>query len=1312
MTHQNPAPTDLEFVPDSDIQDHSEDWFGHWDLAQVALRILVSVTPPFNVGIFGSWGTGKTSLINLLRSELKNRNIPYVTLDAWKYSADVMRRAFLIKLATDLAPEKIEELEQRLYQDVQETRPPLLSLTLCNIRSRMWTWLKWILFRGILPFLFISFVLLFLLFVIYAIWFGLQIYRNSGAGPIFNWNRPLELFKDVLLVPLLLSAAAMIGDIVRIQVMRVSRSRVDSLEVFESIFNQVIESVKGDRLVIFVDNLDRLADDKMIEALETIKTFLNNPKCIYIVACDDTVVRSVVTRSHPVPDVERADGGEGRERVGEEYLDKFFQFSIRIPPYQEGDIVDFAREQFAKTRLYERLRDLDLDRLLTILLPTGTASPRKVKKLLNEYIVYYQTASEREKANDRGLRPKMLTGYPLFLAKMTVLRTEFPEFYHDLSRNFRLLDYMDRVLDGNWESLEPHQQTLCARFFVTDQENKETNWSEPEPKSRSLIAYLGKTRRVTVPDTLPFLAMRQDLARRELADEHLTRMWQDLANANTTGVREMLKSAETENQMHALVQSMLRNINRMRGIEQSNGLRVLCRLVEDLPVELQPSVAEDLAGLLVNQSQIEDFEAEEVFGVLEHARPHESTRRIAGRFIEDLKEPSDQRTQTIFGATLAHHRLLQRTDHLNGIQAWLNHWLSGEDSTQVSQNLGEFLTGELSNWRDDSEVLLTFFTTSYLDYVTGRLAGRFEDLPEVLPDDETGQQLVAAVTLLAPLACDQDPARFWHLMEELLSSPEPGTFSLALGEIDRHLDRLSVDSVGDLAKTLLSEMEFAESLEDSETWVDRLYKLLLDVQQREPESFAGEAGSQLATVLSSHLENPQSALVEVGLRYLVQFTEAMEPGLLQKPLDATIARMATFRTDADEAMLYLGALLSVDARLSDDWRGKVVESIDPWVRSMDVNQLKTARRLIERFSGYETYHSILRVHVDGWVGLLAPSLAPPRLENLVNIFTACDVTINAEQAARLTTALAQVLRARPGQAPLHPPIIAGLKHSAKRLSPEAARETTDVLLDHHNNLTTGLRWSALEILSELHEYIAGDRRSQYAGFMHQQLSQRPEKSLSYIDQAWSDWDNTQRVGACATLYGALADKDRSILKAKLPSLLSTLDQDSRLAVIYDAVLKFASSPSLLGFFIDDAIPHLGRSEIRSLRGRFLTLLREENADPSRQAAMDFLAQTSKVATDDTEVVRCFTVLYERGEPEVILAARNTSTILADMKLTSRQKDNLAQAMASALKRVTNEPARKIVQAIEELGFLDRWSRQKKHFKEVEDLIENLRGSES
>ena len=45
------------------------------------------VQPPFTIGVVGPWGSGKTSVLNLVRTELKNRDCMIdVWFDAWKYA--------------------------------------------------------------------------------------------------------------------------------------------------------------------------------------------------------------------------------------------------------------------------------------------------------------------------------------------------------------------------------------------------------------------------------------------------------------------------------------------------------------------------------------------------------------------------------------------------------------------------------------------------------------------------------------------------------------------------------------------------------------------------------------------------------------------------------------------------------------------------------------------------------------------------------------------------------------------------------------------------------------------------------------------------------------------------------------------------------------------------------------------------------------------------------------------------------------------------------------------------------------------------
>lgn len=66
------------------------DFFGHSKIADQLLKeILTEMQLPNNFGIFGNWGTGKTSLLKCIQYSIETKkeysDIEFVHFDAWKY---------------------------------------------------------------------------------------------------------------------------------------------------------------------------------------------------------------------------------------------------------------------------------------------------------------------------------------------------------------------------------------------------------------------------------------------------------------------------------------------------------------------------------------------------------------------------------------------------------------------------------------------------------------------------------------------------------------------------------------------------------------------------------------------------------------------------------------------------------------------------------------------------------------------------------------------------------------------------------------------------------------------------------------------------------------------------------------------------------------------------------------------------------------------------------------------------------------------------------------------------------------------------
>jgi predicted KAP-like P-loop ATPase len=55
----------------------------------VLLNLIVDSDPKFSIGIYGEWGTGKTTLMKIVKDKLTDKkNIPVIWFNAWKYEND------------------------------------------------------------------------------------------------------------------------------------------------------------------------------------------------------------------------------------------------------------------------------------------------------------------------------------------------------------------------------------------------------------------------------------------------------------------------------------------------------------------------------------------------------------------------------------------------------------------------------------------------------------------------------------------------------------------------------------------------------------------------------------------------------------------------------------------------------------------------------------------------------------------------------------------------------------------------------------------------------------------------------------------------------------------------------------------------------------------------------------------------------------------------------------------------------------------------------------------------------------------------
>lgn len=247
-------------------RDTDQDFLGYTSYVSVlAETCTMKDLAPLTLGIFGPWGSGKTSLMRMLQAKVdatpavKSKTLWF---NAWRYEGreeaqSALIHAVLAKLAED----------KTLWQDAKETFEKL---------KKGASVLKLAKFIG-----------------------------KSVISMTPKIDEFIDCFKEE------------------------SEKIAETMEAFDKDFEGLIAKAKIDRIVVFIDDLDRCSSAKVIETFETIKLFLNTPACTFVIGADAAKIQHAVGEVYKVNEPQRQ----------KDFLEKIVQIPFTIP---EQDLRDIA----------------------------------------------------------------------------------------------------------------------------------------------------------------------------------------------------------------------------------------------------------------------------------------------------------------------------------------------------------------------------------------------------------------------------------------------------------------------------------------------------------------------------------------------------------------------------------------------------------------------------------------------------------------------------------------------------------------------------------------------------------------------------------------------------------------------------------------------------------------------------------------------------------------------------------------------------------------------------------------------------------
>ncbi|MDE5831805.1 MAG: KAP family NTPase [Desulfovibrio sp.] len=204
---------------------------------------------------------------------------------------------------------------------------------------------------------------------------------------------------------------------------------------------------KNKRLVVFVDDLDRMNPGKAVEALEVIKNFLDLDKCVFVIAVDYAVVSAGAKIKY---------GEDMTDLKGRSFFDKIIQMPFNLPVAQYNiskyltNILDIPAEE---TRAYRELAENSIG-----------ANPRALKRVAN--IINLLKLLAAKNYPDYIAKPE----FGRLLFAIICLQLAYESVYSAILSRENPLEFIREVLN---ETPEGRDELFAASLASCPEENKD-----------------------------------------------------------------------------------------------------------------------------------------------------------------------------------------------------------------------------------------------------------------------------------------------------------------------------------------------------------------------------------------------------------------------------------------------------------------------------------------------------------------------------------------------------------------------------------------------------------------------------------------------------------------------------------------------------------------------------------------------------------------------------------------------------------------------------------------------------------------------
>ena len=396
---------------------------------------------PSTIGLYGDWGSGKSSLMKLVQKKIEEKypkdekdtvKTLCIEFNGWLFEGYEDTKTSLCGAILDALADK-----KRFSKEVTDYAKELIKKIDINK----------ILGKGVK--------------------YGLDLFLSGGIG----------ILTDLSLSSLLSTIKSNAGEVQAKDIEEIlsvlkknDKTRIE-IKNFRNEFKDLLNKSKVENVVVFIDELDRCLPDTVLEVFEAMRLFLFVEGMSFVIGADERLIQySIKSKYKEVP-------GNNLD-IGKEYLEKVIQYPLYIPQLTRAEVNQYLAclllkqtlsdekfkeilgivytltpdQDFSMDLISDKASDLTENckqemalarQISSVLAPSINGNPRQCKRFLNTLYMRLELAKARNVTLDKNI-----------LAKLMLAEYFNPEFFKAVTKPenrelFKAFEKGEKLNDDN-----------------------------------------------------------------------------------------------------------------------------------------------------------------------------------------------------------------------------------------------------------------------------------------------------------------------------------------------------------------------------------------------------------------------------------------------------------------------------------------------------------------------------------------------------------------------------------------------------------------------------------------------------------------------------------------------------------------------------------------------------------------------------------------------------------------------------------------------------------------------------------------------